>query len=255
VRHRLPGVGENLRDHYTVRMVARARGAQTINERSRGWPLAIELMRWLTGRPSILALSPSLVHVFWKSRPELSRGDLQVLFTPASYAEGKNYVLEGLPGMSCGARQQRPFSSGHVRVCSRDPQVDPLVQPNYLSDERDPPVLLAALRLARRLLGSQAMAPYLQAETLPGPEVQSDDEWLDFARRRGSTAYHLVGTCKMGPDDDRLAVVDPQLRVRGVEQLRVVDASVMPQVPSANTLAATLMVAEKAADLIRGRAL
>jgi choline dehydrogenase len=252
VHHHLPGVGENLRDHYTVRMVARARDVATLNEYSRGWRLGLEAFKWLAGRPSILGLSPSLVHVFCRSRPELDRGDIQVLFTPGSYKEGRHYVLDDHPGMSCGARQQRPFSTGHVRLASPDPRATPLVQPNYLSDPRDPPVLLAALRLARGFLQSPVMARYFHSETLPGPQVQTDDEWLDFARRRGSTAYHLVGTCKMGPADDPMAVVDAQLRVRGLQQLRVVDASVMPQVPSANTMAATLMVAEKAADLIRG---
>jgi choline dehydrogenase len=253
VRQHLPGVGENLRDHYTVRMVARARDVATLNEYSRGWRLGLEALKWLAGRPSILGLSPSLVHLFCRSRPELDRGDIQVLFTPGSYKEGRSYVLDDHPGMSCGARQQRPFSSGYVRLSSPDPQAAPRVQPNYLSDPRDPPVLLAALRLARQLLHSPTLARYFHSETLPGPQVQTDDEWLDFARRRGSTAYHLVGTCKMGPADDAMAVVDAQLRVRGLEHLRVVDASVMPQVPSANTMAATLMVAEKAADMIRGR--
>ena len=253
VRQHLPGVGQNLRDHYTVRMVARARDVATLNEYSRGWRLALEAVKWLAGRPSILGLSPSLVHLFCRSRPELDRGDIQVLFTPGSYKEGRSYVLDDHPGMSCGARQQRPFSSGYVRLSSPDPHAAPQVQPNYLSDPRDPPVLLAALRLARLLLHSPGLARYFHSETLPGPQVQTDDEWLDFARRRGSTAYHLVGTCKMGPADDAMAVVDAQLRVRGFQHLRVVDASVMPQVPSANTMAATLMVAEKAADMIRGR--
>jgi len=251
--HDLPGVGENLRDHFTVRIAARARNAVTINELSRGWRLGLEVAKWLAGRPSIIALSPSLVHVFWKSRPELARGDIQVLFTPGSYREGQAYVLDDFPGMSCGARQQRPESAGHVRVRSADPQEAPIVQPNYLAHPADRLVLLAGLKLARRLLATRAMAPYFVAEKLPGAQVRSDDELLDFARSRGSTAYHLVGTCKMGPRSDRMAVVDAQLRVHGTENLRVVDASVMPQVPSANTLAATLMVAEKAADMIRGR--
>ena len=249
----LPGVGENLRDHYTVRIAARAKKVATLNELSRGWRLGVEIAKWFAGRPSIISLSPSLIHVFWKSREELERGDIQVLFTPGSYQEGKKYALEDVPGMSCGARQQRPYSAGFVRLRSSDPNAEPVVQPNYLADPRDREVIVRALKLARRLLATKAMAPYFDHETLPGPKVASDDEWLDFARRRGSTAYHLVGTCKMGPRSDRMAVVDPQLRVHGMENLRVVDASVMPQVPSANTLAATLMVAEKAADLIARR--
>jgi choline dehydrogenase len=249
----LPGVGENLRDHFTVRIAARAKNVTTLNEKSRGWRLGVEIARWLAGLPSIIALSPSLVHVYWKSRPELDRGDIQVLFTPGSYQEGKAYVLDEFPGMSCGARQQRPESKGYVRLRSADSRDDPLIQPNYLAEAKDQSVLLAALKLARRLMASQAIAPYFADETLPGPQVETDDELLDFARRRGSTAYHLVGTCKMGPRGDPMAVVDPALKVHGVQCLRVADASVMPQVPSANTLAATLMVAEKAADLIRGR--
>ncbi len=249
----LAGVGENLRDHYTVRIAARAKNVTTINELSRGWRLGLEIAKWLVGQPSIIALSPSLVHVFWKSRPELARGDLQVLFTPASYQEGKTYALEEVPGMSCGARQQRPFSSGYVRIRSGDAQANAAVQPNYLTDSRDHAVIVAALRLARRLMATPALAPYFSVETVPGSGVGTDEELLDFARARGSTAYHLVGTCKMGAQDDPMAVVDPQLRVRGTQGLRVVDASVMPQVPSANTLAATLMVAEKAADMIMGR--
>lgn len=253
VRADLPGVGENLRDHFTVRIAARARDATTINERARGWRLGVEIARWLAGRPSIISLSPSLVHVFWKSRPDLNRGDIQVLFTPASYQEGKTYVLDRFPGMSCGARQQRPDSKGTVRITSADPAAMPAVQPNYLAEEADQRVIVAALKLSRALLNSDAMAPYLVAETLPSASVSSDDEWLDYARQRGGTAYHLVGTCRMAPQSDRTAVVDDALRVYGFEGLRVVDASIMPHVPSANTMAASLMVGEKAADMIRGR--
>ena len=254
VLHALPGVGENLQDHYTVRMTARARNVRTINESAHGWRLALEVARWLARRPSIIGLSPSLVHVFCKSQPQLSRGDVQVLFTPASYKAGKHYEVDDAPGMSVGARQQRPESRGHVRINGPDAMSDPRIQPNYLTHPRDQQTVVAALKIARSLLQTKALAPYFEAETLPGPAVSTDAEWLQFARRAGNTAYHMVGTCSMGPASDALAVVDAELRVHGMQALRVVDASVMPRVPSANTLAATLMVAERAADCIRGMA-
>jgi choline dehydrogenase len=253
VHHALQGVGRNLRDHYTVRIAARAKNTVTINERSKGWRLGVEITRWLLGLPSIMALSPSLVHVFWKSNPDLNRGDIQVLFTPASYKPGKTYQLEDVPGMSLGARQQRPESAGTVAITSADPKSLPAIQPNYLKETKDQEVIVAALKIARRLMHTEALKPYLVEETLPGRDVQTDEEWLHYARERGSTAYHMVGTCRMGRPNDPQAVVDETLSVIGLEGLRVVDASVMPQVPSANTLAATLMVAEKAADMILGR--
>jgi choline dehydrogenase len=178
------------------------------------------------------------------------RGDIQILFTPASYKEGSNYVLDDMPGMSTGARQQRPESSGYVHIQSKDPLQAPLLQPNFLNHELDRRTLVEALKLARQLMASSAMAPYLAKELQPGKDIATDDEWLDYARQKGTTGYHMVGTCKMGPRDDRMAVVDAALRVHGHENLRIADASVMPQVPSANTLAASLMVGEKAADMI-----
>lgn len=141
-------------------------------------------------------------------------------------------------------------SSGYVRIQSKDPLQAPLLQPNFLSHELDQRTLIEAIKIARLLMTSSAMAPYLEKELMPGGEVNSDDEFLDYAKAKGTTGYHMVATCKMGPRDDRTAVVDPSLRVYGFENLRVADASVMPQVPSANTLAASLMIGEKAADLI-----
>jgi len=248
------GVGENLQDHFTVRIAAKVKNAKSINELSRGWRLGLEVLRWSFGQPSILGLSPSLVHVFWKSRPEYERGDIQVLFTPASYKEGKNYVLDDFPGISCGARQQRPESRGYVRIQSNNVAQNPAVQPNYLSAAKDQEVIVAALRIARQLMRTPAMAPFFDVETLPGAATRTDEEWLDFARRRGATGYHLVGSCRMGPASDAAAVVNSELKVRGVYGLRVIDASVMPTLPSANTAAATMMIAEKAADMILNRA-
>lgn len=254
VVHDLPGVGENLSDHFSVRIVMGVKDMSTINELSRMPRLAGQVARWLLGRPSILALSPSLVHWFWQSRPGLSRPDLQGVFTPASYREGYVGRLDTYPGMTCGVWPHRPHSVGSVKAQSTDVFADPLVQPNYMSDARDQATLLGGMRLARQLLQTPELASISTAESLPGPQVQSDDEMLDFARRYGVSSYHVNGTARMGRADDRGAVVDAELRVHGLQGLRVVDASVMPAIPSANTCAATMMIAEKAADMIRAKA-
>jgi choline dehydrogenase len=253
VVHALAGVGQNFRDHYAVRCVMRATaGTVTLNELSRGPRLVGEVMRWATGRPSILATAPSQVHVFWKSWEGLDAPDLQCVFTPGSYQQGKTYILDNYPGMTAGAWAHRPESTGHVRALSTDPFVDPLIQPNYLSDPMDRRVTLGGIRLIRRLLSTPQLAPFVDQETLPGKDVQSDDELLDFARGNGSTCYHLIGTARMGPSTDPGAVVDDTLLVHGMQGLRVVDASIMPSMPSANTYATTLMIAERGADMIRG---
>ncbi|CAB3692743.1 GMC family oxidoreductase [Achromobacter pestifer] len=247
----LPGVGENLSDHYSVRIVARVKNSQTMNELVKGLNLAGQISRWLLKRPSIMALSPSLLHYFWKSSPELTAPDLQGVFTPASYKEGYVGLLDDFPGMTAGVWQHRPDSRGQVRIQSSDPLQDPLILANYLTDERDQATLVRGIRLARRLLQSQALAPYFESEALPGPLCESDSELLDFARRFGVSSYHVNGTARMGPSDDKYAVVDAQLRVHGVQNLRVIDSSVMPSMPSANICAATMMIGNKAADLIR----
>lgn len=247
----LPGVGENLSDHYSVRVVARVKQSQTMNELVKGLNLVGQVSRWLLKRPSIMALSPSLLHYSWKSLPELDAPDLQGVFTPASYKEGYVGVLDDFPGMTAGVWQHRPQSRGQVRLRSGDPMQDPLIHANYLSHPDDQITLVRGIRLARRLLQSKSLAPYFDGEALPGPMCQSDTELLDFARRYGVSSYHVNGTARMGPAGDRLAVVDPQLRVHGVQNLRVVDSSVMPSMPSANICAATMMIGNKAADLIK----
>lgn len=246
-------VGENFRDHYSARIVARARNVRTINEMSHGVGLLGQIARWALGKPSILALSPSIVHWFWKSELTLHHPALQGVFSPASYKQGFVGLLDDFPGMTAGVWQHRPESVGYVRSRSPDPFVDPIIQPNYLSAPEDRRVLLAGMKLARRLLHTPELSHFFDCDALPGPEVNTDDEWLDYARRYGSTAYHLIGTNRMGPATDPTAVVDDQLRVHGLQGLRVVDASIMPNIPSANTYSSTMMIAEKASDMIRGR--
>ena len=250
--HHLPGVGENLRDHYSVRMVAKVRDSMTMNELSRGARLGGQIARWMAGRPNILALSPSLVHWFWKSSDGLNAPDLQGVFTPASYREGYIGVLDDYPGMTCGVWQHRPQSTGYVHARSGDPFEDPIVQPSYLESEYDQEVLVRGMRIGRRLLQTPQLARYFSAETMPGKDVVTDGELLDYARRVGASCYHVMGTARMGPATDPSCVVDDELRVHGIAGLRIVDASIMPNMPSANLCAATMMIAEKAADLIRG---
>jgi choline dehydrogenase len=253
VVHEMRGVGSNFRDHYASRFVMRAKpGVETLNELSRGLKLGAQIARWALRRPNILATTPSHVHVFWKSFEGLDEPDLQCVFTPGSYAEGKVYVLDDYPGVTAGAWQHRPESTGWVRARSTNVFEDPEINPNYLSDPMDIRVHLGGMRLLRRMLGTPELGRMLEGETLPGPKVQGDDELLDFAKRNGSTTYHLIGTARMGPETDPTAVVGDRLLVHGLAGLRVVDASIMPSMPSANTYATTLMIAEKAADFIRG---
>ena len=190
----------------------------------------------------LLALQPSGVSC-----------DIQLTFTPASYSEGVQGELEREPGMTVASWQQRPESKGYVRLRSSDPFEAPIIQPNYLELESDRRILLAAMKLARRLLKSKPLEPYYEREDFPGAGVQSDDELLGAAMQRGTTTFHPSGTCRMAPASDPVAVVDDQLRVHGMEGLRVIDASVMPTMLSANLNAATLMIAEKASDLVLGR--
>ncbi|WP_428486381.1 GMC family oxidoreductase [Rhodopila sp.] len=246
-------VGENFRDHYATRIVARVKNVRTMNEMSRGVGLAAQIAHWTMGKPSILALTPSIVHWFWRTEDTMHQPDLQGVFSPASYKQGFVGLLDDYPGMTCGVWQHRPESTGHVRARSRDPFQDPVIQPNYLKDRFDQRVLVKGMHLARRLLHTEALAPFFDRDELPASGVRTDDEWLDYARQYGSTAYHLIGTARMGPVTDRTSVVDDQLRIHGLQGIRVVDASVMPNLPSANTYSSTMMIAEKASDMIRGR--
>ena len=255
VRVDLHGVGNNLRDHYGVRMVSTLKGVKTFNSMARGLPLGIEIVKWFWGRPSLLSVSPSLTHLFWKSSDALETPDLEYVMTPASFREGTVGLLDNMPGMTVGVWQMRPESHGYVRPVSRNPFDPPEINPNYLSDPRDQQVLLRSIHLGRKLMTTAPLQPWLTGKTNPDQDLQSDDELLDWARREGITVYHMIGTARMGPDGDPGAVVDSQLRVRGLQGLRVADASVMPVMPSGNTNAPVMMVAEKAADMILGKTL
>lgn len=253
VKHDLAGVGENLRDHYAPRLCARVKNIETLNERSRGLTFVGEVLKYFTGGKSILNLTASLVYGFWHSNPEAKSNDLQFIFTPASFKDGRHGVFDDHPGFTIAAWQHRPESKGWVRARSSDPFENPIIQPNYLAEEGDRRVMIGGMRLARQLMHTEALKPYFDREEYPGAELQSDDELLEGARRWGNTTYHVNGTCHMGPANDPTAVVDEKLRVRGMEGLRVIDASVMPTMISANLNAAVMMIGEKGSDLILGK--
>jgi len=227
-----------------------ATGVDTFNQKSRGFALWGEALKWLAGRPSILSLPSTACYAFAKSDPVLDHSDLQITFMPASYKEGQQSQLDDQPGMTLAAWQQRPESKGTVLARSANPFDPPVIQPNYLSAETDRRVLLAGLKLARQLMRTDPMQPYFGGEIYPGEAVQSDTALLETARERGTTTFHMIGTCRMGPQQDPTAVVDHELRVRGFLGLRVADASIMPTMPAANTNAAALLIGEKDADLI-----
>ena len=204
VRHALPGVGENLRDHYAPRFAARVKNIDTINQRVRGLALMREAARWAFKREGVLSLGPTLVYCFWRSEPTVATSDLQLTFTPASYQEGVQGELERAPGMTVASWQQRPDSKGYVRIKSSDPFDAPLIQPNYLAEASDRRVLLSGMKLARRLLQTKPLEPYYAYEDFPGDKIQSDDELLGAAKERGTTTFHPNGSCKMGPASDKL---------------------------------------------------
>jgi len=177
---------------------------------------------------------------------------VQCVFAPASYKPGLIRKLDDVPGITGGPWQMRPLSRGYVLARSPDPQDQPAINPRYLAEDTDRRAMIGGLRFLRRLFAAPALAKYVVAEKLPGPAVQSDDELLDYARANGSTVYHASCSCKMGSDET--AVVDDELRVHGIEALRVIDASVMPAVTSTNTNAPTIMIAEKGAAMIKAAA-
>jgi choline dehydrogenase len=248
VRTTLPGVGYNFHDHYVARVVRSIEKRTTINEESRGLRLAWNVARWALFGDGILTYSAGNGIGFWRSEPAMTRPDVQLSFAPASYPNGQIGVLDKTPGITCGAWQCRPESRGSVLAKSSNPREAPAIKPNYLDHEVDRKAIVAGLKKCRDILSTSIFNQYGGDEVYPGKGIRSDDEWLDYAYRYGSTVYHPVGTCKMGTD--RMAVVDPELRVHGVSGLRVVDASVFPKMTSSNTNAPTIMIAEKAADMI-----
>ncbi|MBC7668413.1 MAG: GMC family oxidoreductase N-terminal domain-containing protein [Gemmatimonadaceae bacterium] len=254
VIHDLPGVGENLQDHYVTGARFRLKaGTISVNEQSKGARLAGEALKYLFTRKGLLTLSAAHVAAFCKSRPDLAGPDIQFHILPATMDLEKLFneqkmELESAPGLTIAPCQLRPESRGHIRIKSADPAAHPAIFANYLSDPLDQEVTVAGLRWARKIAAQPAIAPLIDHEMNPGPEFESDEMLLAYARASGSTIYHPVGSCQMGSGP--MAVVDERLRVRGVTGLRVIDASIMPRLVSGNTNAPTIMIGEKGAAMI-----
>ncbi|MBI4196115.1 MAG: GMC family oxidoreductase N-terminal domain-containing protein [Betaproteobacteria bacterium] len=253
VAHDLP-VGENLQDHLQLRMAFRVRNVLTLNALLHSWwekaKIGLEYALFRTGP---MTMPPSQMGAFVKSDPSQASANLEYHVQPISLDRFGD-PPHRFPAFTASPCNLRPTSRGHVRIASPDPRAYPAIAPNYLSTAEDRRVAADALKLTRRIvLGTQAMKKYGPEEFTPGPQFQSEEELLDGARRIGTTIFHPVGTCRMGRADDPSAVVDPQLRVRGIERLRVIDASIMPTITSGNTNTPTIMIAERGSALVKRR--
>src|SRR5579863_2655543 len=251
-----PGVGANLQDHLQLRMIYKVDGIATLNERYHSrLGFAGMLAEYALLRRGPLTMAPSQLGLFTRSDADQERANLQYHVQPLSL-DRFGEPLHKFPAFTASVANLRPTSRGYLRLRSREPADTPVIKPNYLSTDQDRRVAAAAIRLTRRIAGQPALKPYHPAEYLPGTAVPDNDEaaLIKAAGDVGTTIFHPVGTAKMGLASDPMMVVDAELRVAGVERLRVVDASVMPAITSGNTNAPTMMIAEKGAALIRAAA-
>ena len=243
-----PGVGHDLQDHLQVRVVTRCTQPITLNDVVNS-PVRKILagLRYAAFRTGPLTIAAGTSGAFFKTNPRLSTPDIQIHFLPFS-TDKMGEKMHPFSGFSASVCQLRPESRGSLRIRSADPAAPPEIRINYLATETDRAAFVEGLKILRKILAAPALKSYSVEEVYPGSKVASDEDLLDFCRRTGSTVYHPTSTCRMG--NDPLAVVDPRLRVRGIEGLRVVDASIMPDLMSGNTNAPTIMIAEKASDMI-----
>ncbi len=246
-----PEVGGNLQDHYQARVVVRLKEPISLNNAIRN-PIKLAEMglKWLFSGTGPLTVGAGQIGAGVCSKfAENGRPDFQLMAMPLS-TQRPGKPLDKFPGFTTAVWQCHPKSRGRVDIQSTDPFEAPRITPNYLQDPHDRQVIVEAVKYARDLYSQPAFRDHWDLETLPGKDIQTDDQILTYAREKGGTIFHCVGTCRMGSDDQ--AVVDPNLRVRGIDRLRVIDASVMPMITSANTNAPSLMIGEKGADLVLG---
>lgn len=249
VVHDLPGVGRNMQDHLTSRIVYRcAPGTVTVNEVFHSWPRKLmEGIKYLLTRKGLLMMAGGPVGLFARTRPELKAPDVQFHFLAWSLDRAGG-PMHRFPGCTISVVQCRPQSRGWLEIASADPHVPPKIHPNYLATEADQDCLIEGLRMAENIFGRQPLASKLQDRLYPQRLPDTRQGWLDYIANNSGTGAHAVSTCMMGTGD--MAVVDPQLRVHGIGRLRVIDASIMPAVVSGNTNAAAIMIGEKGADLV-----
>ena len=250
VRHALPGVGGNLQDHLQLRMAYKLTGARTLNTIAGKWHgKAWMAMQYMAMQKGPMSMAPSQLGAFAKSSPDQPYANLQYHVQPLSLDKFGS-PLHTFPAFTASVCNLRPASRGTVQVVSPDPSTAPKISPNYLSADIDRRVAADSMRLTRNIVSQAALRRYTPVEFLPGPSYETDDELAIAAGDIGTTIFHPVGTCKMGPAADPQAVVDAELRVHGIGKLRVVDSAIMPRITSGNTCSPTIMIAEKAAMLI-----
>lgn len=246
-----PGVGENLQDHLQLRMAFKIQGARTLNTMANNWFGKMKIgMQYAWSRSGPMSMAPSQLGAFTKSDSSQPTPNLQYHVQPLSL-ERFGEPLHPFPAFTASVCNLRPTARGHVRIASCDPLVAPRITPNYLSTSEDRKVAASALTITRKIVAAPALQKYTPQEFKPGVQYRTEEELAQAAGDIGTTIFHPVGTCKMGHRNDPLAVVDSELRVKGVGRLRVVDASIMPTITSGNTNSPTIMIAEKAAQLIR----
>lgn len=245
----LPGVGRNLQDHFTSRLQMRTTRQSSYNRDITGWRAYLQGARYLMTGGGYLAMASSQAAVLMKSGPWVDYADLEVSFRPMTFSfKGDGLAVDPYHAVSASLFRVRPASRGEVLLRSADPMVAPAFVPNYLQHSEDEQAMIEGFKRLRTIFASEPMASHVVGELEPGSNVRSDDQLIAFMKREGTCSYHPAGSCKMGIDE--MAVVDPQLRVRGVKGLRVIDASIMPVVTSGNTNAPTIMIGEKGADMV-----
>jgi len=246
----LPGVGENLQDHLQLRMVYKVSGIKTLNTKANSLFGKMMIgLEYLLKRSGPMSMAPSQLGAFAYSSPDQKSANLEYHVQPLSL-EKFGEDLHSFNAFTASVCNLRPTSRGSVHINSVDPEAPPIIAPNYLSTEEDRKVAAEALRLTRQIVQSPALQPHLPEEYKPGVQYQTEDELIKAAGDIGTTIFHPVGTCKMGRADDPMAVLDSELRVRGIDHLRVVDASAMPTITSGNTAAPTMMIAQRVAELL-----